>query len=68
MLELHAAAAAAPALLVMSGRAAAALGAGQWAQLRRATDRVLPLAVPTIESLGGGSVRCMLAEVPECAA
>lgn len=26
-------------------------------------DTVLPLPVPTIESIGGGSARCMIAEV-----
>jgi hypothetical protein len=25
--------------------------------------RVIPLAIPTIETAGGGSVRCMLAEI-----
>ena len=29
-------------------------------------DQVLVVAVPTIETVGGGSVRCMVAEVPEC--
>jgi len=31
--------------------------------LAAGTDELLPLAIPTIERLGGGSVRCMLAEV-----
>ncbi len=33
------------------------------ARLAAGTDQLLPLAIPTIERLGGGSVRCMLAEV-----
>jgi len=41
----------------------AGVGERLWAQLCSAVDRVLEFAVPTIESLGGGSVRCMLAEV-----
>ncbi len=32
-------------------------------RLAAATDELLPLSIPTIERLGGGSVRCMLAEV-----
>jgi hypothetical protein len=50
--------------LVMSATAAASLDADQQRLLRQA--QVLPLvgAIPTIETIGGGSVRCMLAEVP----
>jgi len=33
------------------------------ARLAAGTGQLLPLAIPTIERLGGGSVRCMLAEV-----
>lgn len=51
-------------LLVMSERAAQALDAGTLARLGAAGLRVLRVAVPTIEALGGGSVRCMIAEVP----
>lgn len=47
-----------------------ALSAGAWSALgpaqRRALEAAgepLPVAVPTIEAVGGGSVRCMLAEV-----
>jgi hypothetical protein len=58
----------ASALLVISRRARAPLGARVWTQLCSAVDEVLELDVPTIENLGGGSVRCMLAEVPECRA
>jgi hypothetical protein len=51
-------------LLVMSERAAQALGAAAFARIAAAGLRVLRVAVPTIETLGGGSVRCMIAEVP----
>lgn len=50
--------------LVMSARAAASLDAAQRAQLAAAQCTPLVAAVPVIEQLGGGSVRCMLAEVP----
>jgi hypothetical protein len=51
-------------LLVMSGGARAALDALQWQQLNESVERVLVASLPTIETLGGGSARCMLAEVP----
>ena len=35
----------------------------QYAQLSGCTDAVLAVPIPTIEKYGGGSVRCMLAEV-----
>jgi hypothetical protein len=50
--------------LVMSTSASASLDATQRALLDEVGSRPLPVAVPTIERLGGGSVRCMLAEVP----
>ena len=50
--------------LVMSARAAACLDEAQRAQLVQAGCEPLIAAVPVIEQLGGGSVRCMLAEVP----
>ena len=50
--------------LVMSASAAAALDPPLRGRLEAATDRLLIVPVPTIERLGGGSVRCMLAEVP----
>jgi hypothetical protein len=50
--------------LVMSASASASLHAQQLAGLRDAGCLPLVSAVPTIERLGGGSVRCMLAEVP----
>jgi hypothetical protein len=33
--------------------------------LRGCVDTMLAVPVPTIERVGGGSVRCMLAEVPD---
>jgi len=53
-------------VLAMSASACAALGAdpGSWQRLRTAVDEVVAVPVPTIQSVGGGSVRCMLAQVP----
>ena len=51
-------------VLVMSAAAAAALPAATLTQLRTHSDALCIAAVPTIERIGGGSVRCMLAEVP----
>jgi hypothetical protein len=50
-------------VLALSQAAAAAFGPAQVEQLRRHVARVVPVPIPTIERLGGGSVRCMLAEV-----
>jgi len=50
-------------VLVMSESARRALKPEVYAQLCGCTDTVLAVPVPTIERLGGGSVRCMLAEV-----
>jgi hypothetical protein len=50
--------------LVMSACAAGSLCEEQHDTLRNAGCSPLISAVPTIERLGGGSVRCMLAEVP----
>jgi len=50
-------------VLVMSESARRALSADTFARLSGCTDAVLAVPVPTIEKLGGGSVRCMLAEV-----
>src|SRR5579885_2122463 len=50
-------------VLVMSETARQALSAESFARLSACTDEVLAVPVPTIERLGGGSVRCMLAEV-----
>ena len=50
--------------LVMSSTAQAALDALTYERLAAATDQIIVVDVPTIERRGGGSVRCMLAEVP----
>jgi hypothetical protein len=50
-------------VLVMSEAARRSLSREQYAQLSGCTDAVLAVPIPTIERLGGGSVRCMLAEV-----
>jgi hypothetical protein len=50
-------------VLVMSDSARRALKPEAFARLSGCTDVVLAVPVPTIERLGGGSVRCMLAEV-----
>jgi len=50
--------------LAMSASASACLDQAQRAMLRAAGIASLVAAIPVIETLGGGSVRCMLAEVP----
>jgi hypothetical protein len=50
-------------IYVLSAQAERALAPAARARLAAGTDQLLPLAIPTIERLGGGSVRCMLAEV-----
>jgi hypothetical protein len=50
-------------VLVMSASARHALKPDAFARLSACTDAVLAAPIPTIETLGGGSVRCMLAEV-----
>jgi hypothetical protein len=50
-------------VLVMSETARRGLSPEIFARISGATDTVLAVPVPTIERLGGGSVRCMLAEV-----
>lgn len=50
-------------VLVMSEAARRGLRPDNFARLSACTDAVLAVPVPTIERLGGGSVRCMLAEV-----
>ena len=49
-------------LLALSQSAHAALTAAQRTRLSRHTQ-LLPLPIPTLETIGGSSVRCMLAEV-----
>jgi hypothetical protein len=51
------------AIYAMSARAAKRLPPAAQARLAANTEQLLPLCIPTIERLGGGSVRCMLAEV-----
>ena len=55
-------------VLVMSATARAALAAPVIERLSGCVDAMLAVPVPTIERIGGGSVRCMLAEVPEISA
>jgi hypothetical protein len=50
-------------VLVMSEAARLGLHPDNFARISACTDAVLAVPVPTIERLGGGSVRCMLAEV-----
>ncbi|HEY6482918.1 MAG TPA: arginine deiminase-related protein [Steroidobacteraceae bacterium] len=50
-------------LLVMSESARRGLKPQTYTRLCAAVDGVLAVPVPTIERLGGGSVRCMLAEI-----
>ncbi len=52
-------------VLVMSTTAHAALAGPKLQTLSGCVDAVLAVPVPTIEHIGGGSVRCLLAEVPE---
>lgn len=50
-------------VIVLSATARARLAPARYARLAACSDVLLPVPVPTIEQLGGGSVRCMLAEV-----
>ncbi len=50
-------------VLVLSQSARQALPEEAFSRLSACTDEVLVVPVPTIERLGGGSVRCMLTEV-----
>jgi len=50
-------------VVAMSERARAALTAEQRATLESCAGPIVAAAIPTIERLGGGSVRCMLAEL-----
>jgi hypothetical protein len=50
-------------VLVMSSRAREAFGAESLQVLAACTGTLLTVGIPTIEQLGGGSARCMLAEV-----
>lgn len=50
-------------VLAMSARALGSLAGEPRESLTCAVDRVVAVPVPTIEDVGGGSVRCMLAEI-----
>jgi hypothetical protein len=50
-------------VLAMSQRAFGSLGPASRERLAACVDRIVTAPVTTIENLGGGSVRCMLAEV-----
>lgn len=50
-------------VLVMSESGRSALSEPAFTRLQACTDKVLTVPVSTVERLGGGSVRCMLAEV-----
>ncbi len=51
------------AVLAMSERAHDSLDAHALGALRASVQRIVTVPIPTIEQRGGGSVRCMLAEV-----
>jgi hypothetical protein len=61
MLEL--ASGAAKSVLAVSRAALESLSDEQFAQLSSKVDTFVTATIPTIERLGGGSVRCMLAEI-----
>ena len=50
-------------VLALSQQARDAFRAHELALLQRSVDRIVSAPIETIETLGGGSVRCMLAEV-----
>jgi hypothetical protein len=50
-------------VLALSQSAASAFGRERLARLERQVGRLVVASIPTIERLGGGSVRCMLAEI-----
>jgi hypothetical protein len=50
-------------IFVMSATARRALSEDAYFRLSSCTDEILAVPIPTIERLGGGGVRCMLAEV-----
>ena len=53
-------------MLALSTRAMTALRKQEacWQRLRANVEDIVAVDIPTIEELGGGSVRCMLAEIP----
>lgn len=50
-------------ILVLSSKAMESLNADQLAILQSNNEHLLPISIPTIEHIGGGSVRCMMAEL-----
>lgn len=50
-------------ILVMSETAYKSLSESQLEQLTVLNDHICSIAIPTIEKIGGGSARCMLAEI-----
>lgn len=50
-------------VLVMSQKAYDSLNDNQLSMLNNLNDHLLIVSIPTIEAIGGGSVRCMLAEI-----
>jgi hypothetical protein len=50
-------------VIALSSKAVAAFGADQLRRLETFGD-IVAVDIPTIEAVGGGSVRCMIAEVP----
>ena len=52
-----------PAIIAMSATARASLDDSQLEALTARGKRLVSVPIPTIEKLGGGSVRCMIAEI-----
>ena len=50
-------------VLATSANAVQAVSDADWRRIHTVIDHVVSVPIPTIEALGGGSVRCMLAEV-----
>ncbi len=50
-------------VLALSATARASFASENFARLSALVDVMLPIPIPTIERLGGGSIRCMIAEV-----
>lgn len=50
-------------LILMSQRAFDAFEEEQLITLEKHCDKIVPLSIPTIEEVGGGGVRCMVAEI-----
>jgi hypothetical protein len=61
MLELHTSHGG--SIVAMSARARASLSSNEQAFIEQHAGPIVSVPIPTIEDLGGGSVRCMLAEI-----